>query len=182
MTEESRAALSAERLRREFDEAFREVPRGEEEKRHSMLALSVAGEPYAVRLAEVAGLFTRRRIQGIPGPLPELLGLAGFRGEILPVYDLPRLLGYGPLQSAPGALLLTDTTPTVALAIEGIPEHFTASVTELVVDTTEGEAANVRAAVSYRGLMRPVLDVPSLVAAIRVRAERGTAHQGEHER
>ncbi|HEY8943537.1 MAG TPA: chemotaxis protein CheW, partial [Polyangiaceae bacterium] len=133
--------------------------------------------PYALRLTEVAGLFTSRRITRLPGPLPELLGLAGFRGVIVPVYDLPRLLGYGALPSAPGALVLTDTSPAVALAFEATPEHFTVRPAEVVPDETVGKA--VRGAVAYRGLMHPILDVPALVAAIRARAEQHTAHQGE---
>jgi purine-binding chemotaxis protein CheW len=113
----------------------------------------------------------------IPGPVPELLGLAGFRGVIVPVYDLPALLRYGALQSAPGALVLTDTSPAVALAFEAIPEHFTVRPAEVVPERIEGK--NVRGAVAFRGLIHPILDVSALVVAIRVRAEQHPAHQGE---
>jgi len=82
-------------MRRQFDESFarprpHHLPAGE-----SMLAIVVRGEPFAVRLAETAGLAALEgKILPVPSEAKELLGLIGHRGTVVPVFSLAALLGY----------------------------------------------------------------------------------------
>ena len=42
----------------------------------------------------MSGLATDRKVVAVPSPIRELLGVAGIRGALYPVYSLAALLGY----------------------------------------------------------------------------------------
>jgi len=86
---QSRAA----ELRRQFDRGFAGgvTPRAENEV--NLLAISLAETPYALNLADIGSVYANKKITPIPAKAPGLLGIAGFRGVILPVYDLAAMLG-----------------------------------------------------------------------------------------
>jgi chemotaxis signal transduction protein len=96
MTETAGVFVTARELRDAFDRAFAAAPRPVSESFEDLLAIRVAGEPCAVRSAEIAGLFADRKVVVVPSAVRELLGIAGFRGSLVPVYDLAALLGYPP--------------------------------------------------------------------------------------
>lgn len=82
-------------LRSEFDQSFARVRQPPEGPGSDFLLIRVAGEPYALRLAEVAALEADRAITPVPGDAPGLLGVAGLRGTLVAVFDLAQLLGLG---------------------------------------------------------------------------------------
>ena len=84
----------AEDLRRSFDQSFETASNGETALQENFLAIRMAEDPYAVRLSEISGLFLDKVITPLPGSVSGLLGVAAFRGAMMPVYDLRVLLGY----------------------------------------------------------------------------------------
>ncbi len=92
----------AAELRDAFDRVFAEAHPPAPPPSEDLLAIRIASEPYALRLTEIAGLFADRKITPVAGRVSALLGIAGFRGLIVPVYDLQVLLGCPPLED--GAL------------------------------------------------------------------------------
>lgn len=117
----SASGRSALELRREFDQSFalaaqpsREVPEG-------FLAIGLCADPHALRLADIVGVQPLGAITRLPSPLAALCGLVGFRGAILPVYDLRLLLGYAP-QLAPRWIVVAAASP-VALAFDSLDGH-----------------------------------------------------------
>jgi len=60
------------------------------------LLVQCAGQVCALPLARVRRVVRALQVSPLPGGAPELLGLAEFGGEPLPVLDLARLLGAGP--------------------------------------------------------------------------------------
>lgn len=112
-----------EELRRAFDRAFADPPATAVTRFEELLAIGLGDAPFALRLREVAGLFADKPITRVPSPIPELLGIAGFRGVAVPVYDLRALLGLGSAERPRWTLLVTAKGatapgPTVALAFE----------------------------------------------------------------
>lgn len=104
-------------LAEDFDRSFAEPARAAEPV-EAFLALAAGGVPHAIRLRDVRGLLGARPIVPVPSPAPALLGLASNRSEIVPVYDLARLLGEAS-GASPGAspwLLLVDAPTPAALA------------------------------------------------------------------
>jgi len=116
-------------LRAGFDRSFAEPAGSASQRMEHVLAVQVAGRPYAVRLSEVAGVFTGWSVVPVPGPRPELLGVAGHRGDLVPVYDLAALLGLAedgrPALDAAGArwVMLAAGSEPVAFVFERPDGH-----------------------------------------------------------
>src|SRR5690606_1290568 len=58
-----------------------------------VLRIAVGGVSLAIRVRDLAGLFAGLAVTALPGPVRELAGLAGLRGDLVPVFDLGQLLG-----------------------------------------------------------------------------------------
>src|SRR5689334_19841174 len=80
-------------LRQQFDRSFAEPVRRTVIETDDFIAVRLGAETFAIRVAEIAGLHAGLAITPCPSPLPELLGLAGLRGALIPVYGLAALLG-----------------------------------------------------------------------------------------
>lgn len=166
-------------LRREFDGSFAQAPRLEREPLEGLLAIRLGGDPYAIRVSEIGGIHADRRIMPLPTPVPELLGVAGLRGQIAPVYDLAALLGYA-RASSPRWLILLRGTPTrlgVALAFDTFERHFSVSVRHIVPASV---ACTAQSGTAYPHLtdvirtdevVRPLISLPSLLQDIQGRAD-----------
>jgi chemotaxis signal transduction protein len=116
----------AQALRRSFDAGFAEPPAAPGQDVEDLLLLRVGGDAQAVRLADVSGLLVDRRIVALPTSVPDLLGVAGLRGNLLPVWSLSTLLGYGAERATPRWLLLVgdgERRPLLGLAFEHFDGH-----------------------------------------------------------
>ncbi|MEY4543834.1 MAG: hypothetical protein RL685_29 [Pseudomonadota bacterium] len=83
-------------LRSEFDQSFAHARQSLDTATIDFLLIRVAGEPYALRLTEVAALESDRVITPVPSAHRALLGVAGLRGSLVAVFDLAQLLGHDP--------------------------------------------------------------------------------------
>jgi purine-binding chemotaxis protein CheW len=169
---------AAAALRGAFDAAFAEAPRAGEGAGDGLLALRVSGEPYAVRLAEVAALHRDRKVVALASHRAELLGLAAFRGALVPVYDLGALLGLGAAR-APRWLMLARATSSsarhgeasVALAFDALDAHL--RVAEVPSEPRAARAVrHVAGAVRAGDAVRPLLDLGAIVETIETFAQR----------
>lgn len=165
-------ALAA--LRREFDDAFARAPAPAAAAAQPMLAIRVGGHPYALRLAQIAGLHADRHVTALPSALPALLGVSGFRGQIAPVYDLAVLLGY-PAAAAPRWLVLVRGAQPqpLALAFERFDCHFLAAPEQVLAAAGAAARDCVRGAVAQGGEAgaRALIELPALRDEIRRQAD-----------
>jgi chemotaxis signal transduction protein len=166
---ESPAGGRGAELAAAFDRTFAEPVRTATDDRESLLGLRAGGEAYAVRLAEIGGLLRGLKIVAVPGPLPELLGVAGLRGGIVPIYSLRALLGYPPIAESPTWIVLAAGEVAVGLAFEQLEGHL--RIARADISTRQGEAARAHVGQSARveGALRGLISVPSLVSAIKGR-------------
>ena len=166
---------SAEDLRREFDAAFARPPASGIEDEERLLAVRVGGDRYAIRLAEIAALHADRTIVPLPSPLPELLGLAAFRGDLAPVYDLAALLGHA-RRAEPRWLVLSRSTPPVGLAFDVFDAQLvvrTARIFPIERDASPAlptGAACMKFALRADDGVRPILELATVVDELRRRA------------
>jgi chemotaxis signal transduction protein len=109
---------TAQSLRNEFDVSFSEIAQANLQAGEALLALKLGGNPYALRISEISALTQSREIALLPGRSPAFLGLAGSRGRLIPVWDLPSLLGYAPSRAKTRWLALAAGEPIWALAFE----------------------------------------------------------------
>ena len=175
-TAERQAVLA---LRQEFDRSFAQAPRLEREPLEGLLAIRLGGDPYALRVSEIGGIHTDRRIMPLPSPAPELLGVAGLRGQIAPVYDLAALLGYA-RASAPRWLILLRSAPQqpcMALAFDTFERHFSVSVRHIVsgsgarAASTGAAQAHLTDVVSTDEVVRPIIALQSLYQEVQARSD-----------
>jgi purine-binding chemotaxis protein CheW len=131
----------------------------------------VAGDAYAIRLTEIGGLYADKRVIPLPTYAPNLLGVAGFRGQVVPVYDLAALLGYASRPAARWLVLAAGRDP-VAFAFERFETQLMVSPeSEIVSGGRQENRAHLRGAVQMRGVVRPIVHLQSVVEEIRKRAE-----------
>ena len=170
-------SVQATELARAFDASFAGAPDTETRTFEDVLAIGLGGDPYALRLAHVAGLFPRRTIVPLPSALPELLGLVSLRAVIVPVYDLSALLG-GPLRTEPRWLVLAARAP-IALGFDEL-EGYRRVAPEAIVAAAPGarSSAHVLELVRTGAQLRPLVHVPQLILAIVARAEQAKQGRG----
>jgi purine-binding chemotaxis protein CheW len=151
-------------LRADFDRSFTEPVRRHDEEQAELLAIRAGARPYALRLSQTSGLFPDRPVTPLPGPVPALLGVAGFGGAIVPVYDLATLLGH-PLPERPRWLVLAAGSPALALAFHQLDGHLRVPVHSIVTEDRHG-SGSLRGMVPLPGGSRPIVDLPATRNAV----------------
>jgi chemotaxis signal transduction protein len=165
-----RLGRAVQELRESFDAVFRAPLSGELSPLESFLAIRVGSGRYLLRLRELAGVHRCPPIVPLPGSFPEQLGLIGLRGSLVAAYALAAFSG-----ETPGAgrwiglckphhgvgLVFDEVEGQVSVRADSIRRRGDASETHTneLVDSADGA--------------RAVIDVPSILAAIRNRL--GTA-------
>ena len=163
-------------LRRAFDQSFADPPQAESTPFENMLAIRVASEPYAIRLSEVSGLFVDKAVTKLPTSLPQLLGIAGFRGIMVPVYDLRAILGYS-TGDAPRWLVIAAKT-AVGLAFDGFDSHFRIPQTAIApAERAEHSGQHVSEVLRGEKQAWPIVDMTSVLEAITTRAHQSVPEQ-----
>ena len=164
MDDRTSYADRAAEMRHAFDRTFAEPPRTELRETESFLAVRLGDDPYAIRLTETAGLFSDRKVTRLPSPVPELRGVAGLRGAVLPVYDLAALLGYAPA-SAARWLVVAKSAP-VAFAFEVFEGQLRIDTAAVASHDGATVREHVREAALAADMVRPIVNLSSVLAAI----------------
>ncbi len=169
----------ARELRDQFDRSFAEPARSHHVEHVELLAVRAGGCPYALRLSQTSGLHPDRPVTPLPGPLGALLGVAGFSGTIVPVYDLAALLGH-PVPARPRWLVLAAGASPLALAFHELDGHVRVPQTAIIAEAG-GAAAHgcMRGMVPLADGTRPIVDLIAARAA--VHALTGHADSGERQ-
>jgi chemotaxis signal transduction protein len=155
-------------LRETFDRAFAHDAGQAGGERNDFLAIRVGGDPYALRLSELLGVAADKKIVTMPSHAPAMLGLAGFRGAVTPVFDLGRLLGYG-ASEAPRWIALAGERQQIGLAFEVFEAHVRAGVSDLIPEASS-DRAGLRGALLDAERTRPIVHFPTLLSIIEGRA------------
>lgn len=168
--------LSALQLRQDFDQSFAQPPQEAAGTTEDYLAIRLGADPHALRLAEIASLAPLAVPTRVPGPCPELLGLTGFRGRLVPVYDLRALLGYA-APALPRWRVVLAARP-VALGFDDFEGHL--RLPRQAAAAGSGQAhRHVREVLHAGGAgVRPIVSLESVLEAIRVAAQLGTRGPG----
>jgi purine-binding chemotaxis protein CheW len=107
-----------------------------------------------------------RPVTPLPGPQAALLGVAGFGGAIVPVYDLAALLGH-PVPERPRWLVVAAGTPPLALAFHNLDGHVRVPTSAIVDEAGSNTGRDVlRGMVPLPGGTRPIVDLLSARAVV----------------
>jgi chemotaxis signal transduction protein len=159
----SRLAERAAALRTAFDRSFAAPPRVDAATKLDLLAVRVGTEPCAIRLSDITGLFADRSVTRVPGSNAALLGIAGFRGAVLPVYTLHALLGH-PGAQTPRWLVIAAAAP-VALAFDAFEGHLRIPADALLPQQSKMRGCT-REFIRAADVIRSVLHLPSVIEAL----------------
>jgi chemotaxis signal transduction protein len=154
-------------LRSAFDRAFGEPPAVATTITEDLLGIRIAGDPYALVVSELSGVVSGRKVVALPSRRAELLGVAGIRGGVVPVYALAGLLGYDAAPSAAAWLALCGSTDPVALAFDQLEGFLRVPRADLhATDRAETARRHVTQVVRVAGITRRVIDTRSTLAAL----------------
>ena len=157
----------AAELRQAFDRTFALPPPQAAQEPEDLLAISIAGDPYAIRVPEIVGIVAGRTVISVPAAASHLLGLAGIRGQIVPVFGLASILGYGLASDSPRWVILCAGEEAIALAFADFEGYLRLPKSSLYAEENHG---NTRRHVSHLAStpagVRAVLSVPLVLADI----------------
>jgi len=127
-----------------------------------------------MRVSQITGLATDRKIIVLPSPVPELLGVAGIRGGLVPVYSLAALLGHSHEVNHPRWLALCGAEELVGLAFGDFEGYLKVSSSQIFVDSrNHAMREHVRDAVRTADVVREIVNIPSVVETIKRRCGQG---------
>jgi purine-binding chemotaxis protein CheW len=153
-------------LRLAFDRSFAERPRPAVAQGEDFLAIGLGAVAHAIRLSEIDGFVAGKPIVRIPSRAAALLGVAGFRGAIVPVYDLRTLLGYA-VAETPRWLVIASGA-AVAFAFDAFDRHLRVSRDMILSrETGDGSGQFVREVFRDGDLTRSIVHLPSVVDGIK---------------
>jgi len=162
---ETAASHRAQELRHTFDQMFARAPDVRAVQLQDLLGITIAGVSYALDLTAVTSLHAGKPISRVPGARGGLLGIAGFRGMILPVYDLAALLDL-PAVEKPRWLAVVGEAG-VAVAFEKFDGHLRVEDGAVVPnDVGEGARRHVRHLLQEPRGIRAVINLSSALARV----------------
>ncbi|WP_141733882.1 chemotaxis protein CheW [Oligoflexus tunisiensis] len=152
-------------MRQTFDDAFARPHSELHDQSEDILAIRIAGDPYAIKIREIIGLVNRKKVIPFPSPVPELLGFAGIRGDIVPVYSLAALLGYSPEADPSGWLILCKAEAALlALTFHHFEGHFRLSLPKIQTADVERSGRKYVSNIAHvQGEAHTLINLPSLV-------------------
>jgi chemotaxis signal transduction protein len=154
-----------------FDRAFAAAPITAAEESEDLLAIRVAGHAYALRLREIRGIAASRKIVPLPSSRRDLMGIAAIRGTLVAVYSLAVLLGYGADSKPTAWLALVGATDPIGLGFEEFEGFLRVRSTDLhATQPAEGRRPGAGEVVRVDGQSRRVIDIPSTLGTLEVRA------------
>jgi chemotaxis signal transduction protein len=160
----SQVSRRAAQLRRDFDSSFAKLPPAGGESGQDLLAIRLGTRRFAIRLSEIAGLYADKKITPVPGAAAGMLGIAGFRGSILPVYDLQGLLD-GSGGSASRWLVVAAAAP-VAFSFEAFEQQLRVSPRAIKRERARAKSGFTKEFIQTDGVLRPIIQLSSVLEAV----------------
>lgn len=171
-------ASRAAQLRQAFDRTFAEPVRVDAAVDIDLLAIEVGVQAYAMRLSEIAGLFAGKKITRVPGGSAALLGVAGFRGALVPVFDLKVLLGEKSSRTTRW-LVIAQAAP-IAFAFDAFLAQLRVGQEDIAPHAVRARTPRyAHEVVRSRTFMAPVLHMASLIEAIKVADHQATPQRSD---
>lgn len=158
-------------LRNAFDrERALPLSSNTEQVTENLLAVRLDRSAYAIRVSEITGIAINRRIVGLPTRVSGLLGLAGVRGTLVPVYSLAALLGHDLEREQSRWLALCETDECFGLAFAELEGYLQIPVAHIYpAQQNETSIAHVTHVVQTADGARAVISVPLLAKTIQER-------------
>ena len=127
-----------------------------------LLPFKLGDEVYALDVTDVQEVVEGPTIYPLPGAADEIRGAIGFHGRILPVVDLPRLLGFPAGERAARLLVLVDAHGPMALAVDQLESIIAVDLVQCTLTQSSSEEDCIRGVLNWREAMISLLDLEQL--------------------
>jgi purine-binding chemotaxis protein CheW len=164
--DEGGLSLRADVLRDIFDQSFAAAPAVADDAFEGMLAIRICGDPYAVALTEVHGLFVDRKIVPLPGRSTQSMGITCLRTGIVAVYSLRALLGYPPADMPMRWLISAGERQGFALAFERLDAYARVPRSQFLTRATIERETHLRGTATIAGEQRSIISLTSIARSI----------------
>lgn len=127
-----------------------------------LLPFMLGDERYALKLTSIQEVVDGAQLHYLPAAPPTLLGAINVHGQVVPVVDLPVLLGFSAAPVCSRLLVLSSQILSVALAVHQLESMVNVDLQQLVL-TQSDEAQNCIAGVmNWHEQMISLLDLEQL--------------------
>lgn len=161
-------ASRASDMRKAFDRAFAEPPPRQAEEAADYLGIRVGGSAYAVALSEIGAVFADKTIAPLASSARELLGVAGVRGDIVPIFALGAMLGLGGGDKARWLVLAAGGR--AGFAFDALDGHL--RIPRASITASASPTGFVRANAVIGKEARPIVSIASIMEHLEQRAGR----------
>jgi len=127
-----------------------------------LLPFKLGEETYALNLTEVQEVVELRPIYPLPGAPETIAGAISFHGRIVPVVDLPGLLGFPAGSRADRLLVLTDANGPLALTVDQLRSVITVDLVRCTLTKSGSEVDCISGVLSWQEEMISLLDLNQL--------------------
>jgi len=160
-------ASRVEALRRDFDGEFVLPPPQTEVAQEKFLFFDVVDNPYAIRMTELFILLTHATITSVANSVSGLIGLVGLRGELVAVYSLQELLGYGRETDPERFLLIGSEFSNVAFSVSDVETYHSISPNNIAAFADAHSRPYIKEILSFEEQIRHVISFSALVRSVR---------------
>ena len=161
-------------LRKAFDHAFAEPPPPEAEASADYLGIRIGGTAYAVALSEIGAVFADKTVAPLPSGAGELLGMAGVRGDVVPVFGLAALIGQAGGDDRPRWLVLARAGHA-GFAFDALDGHLRIPLASITPAASPGGFIQANAVIGKEA--RPIVSIASLMEHLERRAGHSAAKE-----
>jgi chemotaxis signal transduction protein len=123
--------------------------------------LRVGSERYAVCVEHVLEVAELGELSAVPGAGPAVLGVRNLQGQVLPVFDLARVLAVAGESSTRYVVVAQHEGRVAGLAVQQVTD-----VDALPAATEEPEADHLSGAVLENGQLVGIIDIEHLFGAL----------------
>ncbi|MGH6725158.1 MAG: chemotaxis protein CheW [Pseudolabrys sp.] len=152
-------------MRREFDRTFAKPAFLNGATMVDLLAIGLGANNFAVRLSEIAGLFVDKKVTPVPGPNAALVGIAGFRGAIIPVYDLQSLIGQAAGRTS--RWLFVAAAAPVGFSFDAFVGQMRVPADAIKPQQAQAKQGLARDLVQIDGALRPIIELSPVIDTIK---------------
>lgn len=120
------------RMGQQFDASFAAPPPALGQRREEILVIGLGSRRYGLRLSQIEAVVRGKTVTPLPGSPPDQLGLAGFRGRLVTVFDLVAWLGHERGEGGWLALVRTAQGHQLALSFDGLEQQLSLAPEQLL--------------------------------------------------
>lgn len=127
-----------------------------------LLPFNVGYESYALALNDVQEIVEDRRIDAFPGAPACIAGAISFHGRIVPLIDMPKLLGFADGKVGSRQIVLTNDWGPIALGVDQVRSIINLEAAALTPVQNYAQRKYISTIINWRGAMLGLLQLEEI--------------------